>query len=97
MHAWEFLASIAKTTNRAVAKCELKFSFQSIPALTYPGADTFLPGGLAQLQPRTLGHSWRIFTNAADACTAEHPAQLHMEKKIHILNIFLTEHIASSG
>lgn len=61
---------------------ELKFSFQSISALTYTGADTFLPGGLAQLQPRALGRSWRIFTDAADACTAEHPAQLRMEKSI---------------
>lgn len=82
MHAQEFLASITKTTNRTVAKWELKFSFQSIPALAYPSAGTFLPRGLAQLQPRTLGHSWRIFTSAADACTAERPAQLEMEKSI---------------
>lgn len=73
MHTWEFPASVTKNTNKAVAKQKLKFSFQSIPALTYPGADSFLPGGLAQPQPRTLGHSWRIFTDAADACTAEHP------------------------
>lgn len=82
MHTWEFLASITKTTNRAVAKRKLKFSFQSISALTYPGADTFLPGGLAHLQPRTPAHSWPIFTDAAKACTAEHPAQLQMEKSI---------------
>lgn len=82
MHAQEFLASIAKTTNRLVAKRELKFSFQSIPALVYPSAGTFLPGGLAQLQPRTLGHSCKIFTKAADACTAEQPDQLQMEKSI---------------
>lgn len=87
MRAREFLASITKTTNRAVAKRELKFSFQSIPALSYPGADTFLPGGLAQLQPRTLGHSWRIFTDAADACTAENLAQLQ-RGKIHIIFFF---------
>lgn len=95
MHTWEFLASITKTTNRAVAKRKLKFSFQSISALTYPGADTFLPGGLAHLQPRTPAHSWPIFTDAANACTAEHPAQLQMEKSIFYF--FLTEHVASSG
>lgn len=82
MHTREFLTSIPKTTNRTVANREVKFSFQSISALTYPGADTFLPGALAQLQPRTLGHSWRIFTDAVDACIAEHPAQLQMEKSI---------------
>lgn len=96
MHAWEFLASITKTTNRAVAKQELKFSLQSISALTFPGADTFLPGALAHLQPRTLGHSWRIFTDADDACTAEHPGQLQIEKSIFCY-YFLTERIASSG
>lgn len=76
------LQSQKKPTNRAVAKQELRFSFQSISALTYPSADTFLPGALAQLQPRTQGHAWKIFTDAVDACTAEQPAQLEMEKSI---------------
>lgn len=71
-----------KPTNRAVVKQELKFSFQSISALIYPSADTILPGVLAQLQPRTQGHAWKIFTDAVNACTAEHPAQLEMEKSI---------------
>lgn len=77
-----------------------EFSFQSIPALTYPDADRFLLGDLAQLQPRMLGHSWRIFTDAADGYTAEQPAQLQMENyrwKNPYLKYFLTQHVVSDG